>query len=225
VTLGGAGGPRGARDPRDASGRGRRRRGTAAGLSLLFVFALLVASLAGSAGATNSACAWQRHAKRVVKHVKRHGKVTKVVRIKHYWTCDAVAATPEPTPAPVVPPPATPPAAPPVSTPPVAEPEANAVSVTADDHGGVKKYTLSNPTAHAGKITVQLNNIGEDPHNLNIQREENGVPVGPDLKIGKTEAGGHPTQQFELPAGTYRFYCTIQEHWMEGMETEFTVVE
>ncbi len=198
------------------------------GLSLLFAFALLVASLAGSAAATDTACAWQRHAKRVVTHVKRHGRVTKVVRIKHYWTCNPVAAAPEATPAPVVPPITPPPTSPPVSTPPSppeVETEANAVSVTADDRGGEKKYTLSKPSAKAGEIEIQLNNEGEDPHNLNIQRQENGAGVGPVMKIAKTEPGGRPTQQFDLPAGTYRFYCTIQEHWMEGMETEFTVVE
>jgi plastocyanin len=202
---------------------GRRRRLSAAGgaLVLAFVLSLAVAPLPGSAGAATTECAWQRHSKRLVRHVKRHGKVKKLVRIKHYWTCNPVLA-PETTVPPVLQPPATPP---PTATPPSQpEVEANAVGVIADDRGG-KKYTLTSPQGRAGEITIQLINEGEDPHNLNLQREQGGKPAGEVLTIGKTEPHEHSTGQFDLQAGTYRMYCSFGEHAKEGMETMFLVVE
>ena len=41
---------------------------------------------AGRAHAATGTCV--EHSKHVVTHVKRHGKRTRVVRLKHYWTCE-----------------------------------------------------------------------------------------------------------------------------------------
>ena len=61
----------------------------------------IAASLAGppappaalaTADARAAQCVWHRHAKRVVKWVRRGGRTRKVVRVKVWWTCDPVPA-------------------------------------------------------------------------------------------------------------------------------------
>jgi hypothetical protein len=46
----------------------------------------------GRADAREPECVWHRHTKRIVKWVRRGGKVRKVVRVKVWWTCDPVPA-------------------------------------------------------------------------------------------------------------------------------------
>src|SRR3954470_22811574 len=143
-------------------------------LAVLAVLALALGAFATSRPSANAATTCAKHTKRVVKHVKRHGKRKKVVRLKHYWTCQE-AVTPAPAPAPSSPPPVTtgPPSEPipPDAGPaPLPEPEANALGVAADDRGGVKSYALSRQTVRSGQLKVQLQNKGEDPHDMDIQR-------------------------------------------------------
>jgi plastocyanin len=152
-------------------------------------------------------CMWERHTKRVVKRVKRHGKVRKVVRRRHWWTCEASAT------APVV--------APPVSTPPAApepepEPEANRLSARASEY----YWVLSRPKVRAGALTVELNNQGEDPHNLNLRREGD---EGEALQIPETDSGELSAASFDLPAGKYRLWCSLPEHEEKGMHTTLVV--
>jgi hypothetical protein len=157
-------------------------------------------------------CAWQRHAKRVVRHVRRHGRLRRVGRTRHRWTCDEVQA-----PDAVVP---LPPAPAPVSGSP--EPEANVVGVTADDekpeHFG---YTLSRPSTPSGRIRVELNNQGEDPHNLNLQRL--GSEAEPVYQLANTLPKQHSVASFDLPPGTYRLWCSLLEHDAEGMHATLIV--
>jgi hypothetical protein len=183
------------------------RRAAAAILSLALVGAMVLSPGAGSiaAGAEPGAdCIWQRHSKRVVKHVRRHGKKRRVVRTKHWWTCEqapAVAPTPTPNPTPPVVPPTEP------------EPVANRVGVKSRDTAGYS-YTLSRPAAGSGPITVELNNEGEDPHNLNLQLEGGGEPAH---AIAETAPGKQTVATFNLPAGTYRLWCSIPTHDEQGM--------
>lgn len=158
-------------------------------------------------------CVWHRHAKRVVKHVFRRGRVRRVVRIRHWWTC-------EETQAPAYTVPVAPPApAPPSPTQP--EPEANVVGVTADDALGDFGYTLSRPSTRSGKVRVELNNQGEDPHNLNLQREgSEGEPI---YQLANALPGQQQSASFELPPGTYRLWCSLLEHDKEGMHTTLVV--
>ena len=126
-------------------------------------------------GARAAECTWQRHTQRVVKKVKRHGKVRRVVRFKPRWTC-------VPAVAPVA---STPPAAPPPPTPapPAGEEEAvpRRVSVKADDDTPEAfSFGLSRPYVVAGEVTIELNNSeGGDPHNLNVRLEgSEAAPLG-----------------------------------------------
>lgn len=177
---------------------------------LLVTFALLPGGGWTSQGgrAEAAGCSWHRHTKRVVRQVRRHGRPRRVARVRHWWTCDQ-AQVPD---AVVLPPPA-----PPASQP---EPEANVVGVTADDAVEHFGYTLSRPSTNSGRVRVELNNQGEDPHNLNLQRQGGEEPV---LQLPNTLPGQQHSASFELPPGTYRLWCSLLEHDAEGMHTTLVV--
>jgi hypothetical protein len=73
-------------------------------------------------------------------------------------------------------------------------------------------------------VTVELRNVGEDPHDLEIDTLS-GVQVAlwDDLLPGDL---GRPTTDVKtvaLAPGTYRFYCTLPGHAAAGMDTQLTV--
>ncbi|HEX7278135.1 MAG TPA: hypothetical protein VF255_00800 [Solirubrobacterales bacterium] len=159
--------------------------------------------------ASAAECTWKRQAKRVVKRVRRHGKLRKVVRWQRRWVCIPQATAPvTPTPAPAPPPPA-----PPLEEP---EPEANRLAVKASEYF----YILSRPSVRAGEVTIELNNRGEDPHNLNL-REEGGE--GAPYELPETDSLQRSVASFELPAGNYRLWCSLPEHEERGMYTTLVV--
>jgi len=161
-------------------------------------------ALSGTAWASD--CAWERHSKRVVKRVRRHGKVRKVVRQRHWWTCVPSGASPVA--------PASPPA--PAATPaPEPEEEANRVSVKGSEY----YFVLSRPSVRAGTVTVELNNQGEDPHNLNLRLEGSDE----ELQIPETDSLQRNVASFDLPAGKYRLWCSLPEHEERGMATTLMV--
>ncbi len=170
-------------------------------------------SIAAAAPASEG-CSWQRHSKRVVKHLKRHGHVQRVRRVKHWWTCDdqpAVSAPPVALPA--LPPPA-------AETPPAEEPKPEGPV----SHLGVKaaewSYILSRPEVDAGEVIVELNNQGEDNHNLKLQREGSGEPP---LAVPEAAPEEHTSAHFTLSPGTYRLYCSLFEHDEKGMHATLVV--
>jgi plastocyanin len=186
----------------------------------------------GRAGAATTTCVWTKHTKRVVTRVRRHGKRTRVVHVKHYRTCRKVAVpseSPPTTPTITAPAPSpTPTPTPPPTEPPVVptpEPEANAVRVTATETGNPYTYVPTRPTVHSGQLTVQLVNEGADPHDMYMQRVgPHGEPEEAEIKIStKTEPGGQETKSVVVQPGTYRMWCTFGNHAMEGMETHITV--
>jgi plastocyanin len=152
-------------------------------------------------------CSWQRHAKRVVKQVHRHGRAKRVVRTRRWWACDPLAP-----PAAVSPKPSSEPA--PLPTEP--EPVSNRLGVKSAEY----LFILSRPSVAAGAVTIELNNQGEDPHNLNLQREGSEEPV---LEIAETASQQHQVAQFDLPAGTYRLWCSLPEHDEKGMHATLVV--
>lgn len=196
-------------------------------LTVLGVAAIALGLFALARPTADAATTCAKHTKRVVKHLKRHGKRTKVVRFKHYWTCEEVAA-PAPAPSSPAPPTTTPPPSEPVppdrGPAPVPEPEANAIGVAADDRGGVKSYTLSRQAVRSGSLTVQLQNKGEDPHDMDIERiGPSGEPLGEVVKIPVTEPGQNTNATVTVEAGRYRMWCDLYSHAKEGMEATITV--
>lgn len=190
--------------------------------------ALLALSLGVGALASDNAsaadCVWQRHTKRVVKKVKRHGKVRRVVRLQHRWTCDALPLTAVPN-APPPPAPQTAPVPQPAPVPPPA-PEEEAlprrVSVKADDDiAEAFSFGLSRPYVVAGAVTVELNNSdGGDPHNLNLLLEGSEEPP---LEVPEAGPGERRLASFELAAGRYRLWCSLPQHEEWGMSVALEV--
>ena len=161
-------------------------------------------------GASAEDCAWQRHSKPVVKRVKRHGQLHRVMRIKHWWTCEALPQAFTPTAAlPTQPAPA----APAVEEP---KPQVSHLGVKAVEYS----YTLSRPEVSAGETIVELNNQGEDPHNLVLEHEGSADPL---LEIPSTPSVSQASAGFTLSPGTYRLYCSLYKHEAKGMEATLVV--
>jgi hypothetical protein len=193
------------------------KRGAALAVALILGLSAFAALPAGSletapSKAAAAECLWKRQMKRVVKHVRRHGKLRRVVRWKPRWICIAQPEAPAPAP-PVALPPPPPPPPPPAPEP---EPEANRLAVKAGEY----HYVLSRPSVKAGELTVELNNRGEDPHNLNL-RQEGGE--GAPLEIPETESLQRNVATWNLAAGKYRLWCSLPEHEEKGMSTSLQV--
>ncbi|MFT3862806.1 MAG: hypothetical protein QM729_00925 [Solirubrobacterales bacterium] len=195
------------------------RRILAVGTVAALASIVALSTAGGTASATGS-CVWTKHTKRVVKHVKRHGKRKKVVRFKHYWTCEEAAGAPAGATTTGTPETTTTTPSEPVIEP---EAEANALGVAAEDQGGFR-YTLSRQKVRSGKLTVQLNDRGEDPHTMDMQKvDAEGEPEGPIVAELATEPGEQETGSVEVEPGTYRMWCTIGHHAEMGMEATIEV--
>ena len=81
-------------------------------------------------------------------------------------------------------------------------------------------FTLSRPSAQAGRIVVELVNAGQDEHNLRIRPAAGGADVG---ALPIVLPGRHLDQEFNLPAGRYTLYCGIPAHEELGMKATLTV--
>ncbi|HSS34542.1 MAG TPA: hypothetical protein VLL27_14810 [Solirubrobacterales bacterium] len=67
----------------------------------------------------------------------------------------------------------------------------------------------------------RLNNQGEDPHNLNLQRQGSGSE--PVYELPNALPGKQESASFDLPPGTYRLWCSLLEHDAEGMHATLVV--
>jgi plastocyanin len=82
---------------------------------------------------------------------------------------------------------------------------------------------LSRASVPAGTVTVQLQNRGEDPHNLRI------VPTdhdGPAVDLPLTDPDATATQAVTLTPGHYFLFCTLTvpvNHSAAGMNATLTV--
>ncbi|MCB0869677.1 MAG: hypothetical protein KDB52_02490 [Solirubrobacterales bacterium] len=86
---------------------------------------------------------------------------------------------------------------------------------------GVKAYefgfTLSAKSLTAGDTIVELNNRGEDAHDLHIQR----VGGGEELSTPETGPGEQNRIRFTTTPGSYRLWCSLPNHAAWGMDTTF----
>jgi hypothetical protein len=81
--------------------------------------------------------------------------------------------------------------------------------------------TLSRQLLTPGSETVQLNNRGEDPHNLVISPEDGSS--GPLATYPDVASLDSHTQQVELPAGRYKLWCSLPGHEALGMHATLRV--
>jgi plastocyanin len=185
---------------------GRSLRG---GLALAALTALLLLPAGATAATETGDCAWHHHVKRVVRHVKRHGKRVRVLRQRPYWSCDPVPAV------------AAPPAAPPVTPPVLIDP--GGIEPESDPHRlGVSAhdfyFVLSKRELSSGEETIELSNQGQDAHNLHVEGAG-----GTELELPETQKEGHASAEVDLAPGTYRLFCSLPEHAEKGMETTLVV--
>jgi hypothetical protein len=194
-------------------------RGLAAVVVLALAATLGLASAGQSLGgssASAASCAWQQHSKRVVERVKRNGRVRRIIHVKRWRTCDPLLAPPA-----IVAPPTAPVTAPAAVAPPEAEPPPRRVSIKADDATPEAfSFSLSRPYVVSGEITLELNNQGQDAHNLNLRSEgSEGAP----LEVGEAEPGERRVGHFALEPGTYRLWCSLPQHEEWGMSVDLEV--
>jgi hypothetical protein len=195
-----------------------RALATIVALALIATLSLAPAStpLSGSGRAAAADCAWQRHSQRLVKHVKRDGRVRRLVRTRHWWSCNPLAVPPQ-----LAVPPTVPPAGPEPAPAPEASPPPRTVSVKAEDAEAEHfNFSLSRPYVVSGEVTVQLNNQGMDSHNLNLRLA--GSEEAP-LQVGEAGPGESRVGRFDLPPGSYRLWCSLPQHDEWGMNVELEV--
>lgn len=82
---------------------------------------------------------------------------------------------------------------------------------------------LSRTSIPAGDVTVELQNTGEDPHNLRIIRTDG---KGGATQFSEAGPGTTESRTVRFTVGTYRFYCTLMapfSHDAAGMNATLTV--
>ena len=179
------------------------------GLIGAMAVSLVLSSAAVAAPTPQPGCTWQRHSKTVIKHLRRHGHPRRFKRVKHWWSCEAEPSLIQPQPAlPVEPAP--------VASTGEPEPEVGHLGVKAIEYS----YTLSRPEVSTGEVIVELNNQGEDPHNLVLEHEGTDDPK---LEIPSTPSVSQASAHFTLAPGTYRLYCSLYSHEAKGMEATLVV--
>jgi hypothetical protein len=82
----------------------------------------------------------------------------------------------------------------------------------------------SRASVPAGRVTVQLWNRGQDPHDLRIRRlSRSGRMVGAAQAVRKTGSGALSQAHWRLQAGRYELYCSLPGHLRRGMHAKLTV--
>ena len=90
------------------------------------------------------------------------------------------------------------------------------VQVTAQEFS----YTLSRLHVHAGTTTIELVNLGQDLHDLRLQRRGSRHIAG----LPTVAPGGHADLTVTLRPGRYSFWCSIANHRRLGMHAQLIVL-
>jgi plastocyanin len=90
------------------------------------------------------------------------------------------------------------------------------VQVTAQEFS----YTLSRLQVHAGTATVELVNLGQDLHDLRLQRDGSRHIAG----LGVVAPGEHADLTVRLRPGRYSLWCSIANHRQLGMHARLIVL-
>lgn len=81
--------------------------------------------------------------------------------------------------------------------------------------------SLSRPALAAGSVTLELRNVGEDPHNLVVSPDDGSH--SPLASFADTPSGGISTRSLTLPAGRYYLFCSLEGHESAGMHAQLRV--
>ena len=74
--------------------------------------------------------------------------------------------------------------------------------------------TLSRPSVKAGVLEIELQNVGEDPHDLRVRR----VGGSHTFSIPLTQPGKRRTIALNVRPGRYRLWCSVADHRALGMQ-------
>lgn len=86
---------------------------------------------------------------------------------------------------------------------------------------GAREYSLTLSRLHvqAGAAIVELVDLGQDPHNLRLQRTGSRHIAG----IGVATPGGHIDLALKLKPGRYLLWCSLGDHRARGMRATLVV--
>jgi len=76
------------------------------------------------------------------------------------------------------------------------------------------RFQLSRPTLKAGPAIVELDNFGEDVHDLNLRR----IGGTQTYALAATQPHGRAQLKLRLRPGVYRLWCSVADHRAQGME-------
>ncbi len=82
------------------------------------------------------------------------------------------------------------------------------------------RFSFSRRVVRAGRLRLQLKNIGEDDHDLRIVGPKGGVRA----RTGVVGSGDLAELRVRLSRGRYRFYCSLGDHAARGMRGTFKVL-
>jgi hypothetical protein len=82
-------------------------------------------------------------------------------------------------------------------------------------------FTLSRPIVGAGAVTVELRNVGEDPHNLVVSPDDDSHT--PLASWADTGPGTTLRRSVTLGAGRYQLWCSLPDHEQLGMSVDLVV--
>jgi hypothetical protein len=78
---------------------------------------------------------------------------------------------------------------------------------------------LSRASVNAGKVVIELQNDGQDPHDLRLHR----IGGRRTYRIPLTGPGRHADLQLKLLPGKYRLWCSVANHAQLGMQAVLRV--
>lgn len=73
---------------------------------------------------------------------------------------------------------------------------------------------LSRASVRAGVVEIELQNVGQDPHDLRLRR----VGGTHTFSIPLTRPGARRTVAIRLRPGRYRLWCSVADHRALGMQ-------
>jgi hypothetical protein len=79
---------------------------------------------------------------------------------------------------------------------------------------------LSRGSVKAGPALIQLQNLGQDPHDLRLRR----IGGKRTYAIALTNPGQRRTTSLKLLPGRYRLWCSVANHAQLGMQAVLRVV-
>jgi hypothetical protein len=73
---------------------------------------------------------------------------------------------------------------------------------------------LSRPSVKAGVVEIELQNTGQDPHDLRVRR----VGGAHTFSIPLTQPGKRRTVAIHVQPGRYKLWCSVADHAALGMQ-------